>query len=208
MIRLQVHDMDGQESVKSVTDLLNSLHFKSFKVEPGCIELLDNENPQKISHMGTKLLNLGYQLSYDHKSIIVHRTANVVKEMINNWENHPNIKFSIYLSNKMNLNYNYLSNLFTEHNGINLRQFIINMKIETVKKLLLCSGMNLTEIADMLNYSSVAHLSSQFRKTTGLSPSQFKSINGRRDIAGDGWIERPETKSSFGIGVLNGSKVH
>lgn len=200
--------MNGQESVKAVSDLLESLHFKNYKVEPGHIELLDNENPQKISHMGARLLNLGYELSYDHKSIIVHRTANVVKEMINNWENHPNIKFSIYLSNKMNLNYNYLSNLFTEHNGINLRQFIINMKIEKVKKLLLCSGMNLTEIADMLNYSSVAHLSSQFRKTTGLSPSQFKSVNSRRAATTDSWIERVDMKPAIGHGVMRASARH
>jgi AraC-like DNA-binding protein len=77
----------------------------------------------------------------------------------------------------LNLNYNYLSNIFSEYNKVSLRQFIINKRIEKVKKLLLHSGLNLTEIALMLNYSSVAHLSNQFRKTTGLSASEFKALH-------------------------------
>jgi AraC-like DNA-binding protein len=88
----------------------------------------------------------------------------------------PKINYSDYISEKLHHDYTYLSNIFSEVKGITIQQFIINHKIERVKELLLYDEMNLTEIAYLLNYSSVAHLSSQFKKVTGLSPSFFKQL--------------------------------
>jgi AraC-like DNA-binding protein len=169
--------MDGQHSRKAVSEVLQAQRFNNFRVDDGFIELHDNENPHRISHLGACLLKVGYELVYDHQRILVQRISHLVTEMVNNWENRPNLKISVYLSDKLNLNYNYLSNIFSEYNKVSLRQFIINKRIEKVKKLLLHSGLNLTEIALMLNYSSVAHLSNQFRKTTGLSASEFKALH-------------------------------
>jgi AraC-like DNA-binding protein len=177
MIRIPVNNMDGQHSRKAVTEVLQAQRFNNFRVDDGFIELYDNENPHRISHLGACLLKAGYELVYDHQRILVQRISHLVTEMVNNWENRPNLKISVYLSDKLNLNYNYLSNIFSEYNKVSLRQFIINKRIEKVKKLLLHSGLNLTEIALMLNYSSVAHLSNQFRKTTGLSASEFKALH-------------------------------
>ena len=177
MIRIPVNNMNGKDCKKAVAEVLQAQRFNNFKVEDGFIELFDNENPHRISHLGTSLLKLGYELVYDHQMILVQRISHVVTDMVNNWENRPNLKVSVYLSEKQNLNYNYLSNIFSEYNKVSLRQFIINKRIDKVKKLLLHSGLNLTEIAMMLNYSSVAHLSNQFRKTTGLSASEYKALH-------------------------------
>lgn len=177
MIRIPVNNMNGSHCRKAVTEVLQAQRFHNFKVEDGFIELFDNENPHRISHLGACLLKLGYELVYDHQRILVQRISHLVNDMVNDWENRPNLKISVYLSDKLNLNYNYLSNIFSEYNKISLRQFIINKRIEKVKKLLLHSGLNLTEIALMLNYSSVAHLSNQFRKTTGFSASEFKALH-------------------------------
>ena len=189
MIRIPVNNMNGKDGEKAVSDLLQSHKFNNYKVENGCIELNDHENPHRISHLGASMLKQGYELVYDHQRILVQRISHVVTEMVNNWENRPNLKISVYLSDKLNLNYNYLSNIFSEHNKISLRQFIINKRIEKVKKLLLHSGLNLTEIAVMLNYSSVAHLSNQFRKTTGLSASEFKALHLHQLMNADGQLQ-------------------
>ena len=169
--------MNGDECRKAVDEVMHAHRFSNYKVEDGHIDLFDNENPQRISHLGAALLKLGYEMVYDHQLILVQRISNVVMDLVNNWENRPNLKLSVYLSGKLNLNYNYLSNIFSEHNKISLRQFIINKKIDKVKKMLLHSGMTLTEIAMVMNYSSVAHLSNQFRKTTGMSPSEYKAYH-------------------------------
>jgi len=92
----------------------------------------------------------------------------------------PNVNYSEYISEKLNLDYTYLSNLFSEVKGITLQQYIIINKIEKVKELLLYDELNLTEISYKLHYSSVAHLSNQFKKITGVSPSFYKQLKRKR----------------------------
>jgi AraC-like DNA-binding protein len=112
----------------------------------------------------------------DKKSIFIEKIKNAIIEMIYYSDELPKNNFSDYLSEKLHYDYNYLSNVFSEVKGISIRQFIILHKIEKVKELLLYDELNLTEISYKLHYSSVSHLSNQFKKITGLSPSYYKKL--------------------------------
>ena len=116
----------------------------------------------------------------DKKAMLIEKINNVITEMIHYSDEAPKMNYSDYISEKLKYDYTYLSNLFSEVKGITIQQFIIVHKIERVKELLLYDEMNLTEISYKLHYSSVAHLSNQFKKVTGLSPSQFKNLKDKR----------------------------
>jgi AraC-like DNA-binding protein len=126
------------------------------------------------------LLASGLELMDDKKAILIERIKNVIIEMVHYSDELPKIKNSIYISSKLNHDYTYLSNIFSEATGITLEHYIINHKIEKVKELLLYDELNLTEISYRLNYSSVAHLSNQFKKVTGLTPTYFKKLKAKR----------------------------
>ena len=129
------------------------------------------------------LLKSGLDLMEDKKSILIEKIKNIVVEMIHYSDEPPLINFSAYLSKKLNYDYNYLSNLFSEVKGTTIEHFIISHKIERAKELLIYNELTLTQIAEKLHYSNVAHLSSQFKKVTGLTPSFFKKMKHRRLIA-------------------------
>lgn len=126
------------------------------------------------------LLKSGLELLEDKKSILIEKIKNIVVEMIHYSDEPPRTNFSDYLSSKLNYDYNYLSNLFSEVKGTTIAHFIIAHKIERAKELLVYDELTLTEIADKLHYSSVAHLSNQFKKVTGLTPSFFKQMKNKR----------------------------
>jgi AraC-like DNA-binding protein len=123
----------------------------------------------------------GLELLDDKKAILIEKIKNVIIEMVHYTDELPKMNYSDYISEKLNHDYTYLSNIFSEVKGITIQQYIINHKIERVKELLLYDEMNLTEISYLLNYSSVAHLSNQFKKVTGLSPSFFKQLKQKRN---------------------------
>ena len=112
----------------------------------------------------------------DKRSVLIEKIKNIVVEMIHYSDELPKINYSDYISEKLDYDYTYLSNLFSEINGITIQQFIITHKIERVKELLFYDELSLTEISYRMQYSSVAHLSNQFKKVTGLTPSQFKHL--------------------------------
>jgi AraC-like DNA-binding protein len=116
----------------------------------------------------------------DKKAILIERIKSVIVEMVHYMDEMPKTKSSIYISEKLKHDYTYLANLFSEATGITIEHFIISHKIERVKELLLYDELNLTEISYKLNYSSVSHLSSQFKKVTGLTPSFFKKLKDKR----------------------------
>jgi AraC-like DNA-binding protein len=120
------------------------------------------------------------ELMDDKKAMLVEKIKNVIVEMVHYADELPETNFSDYLSEKLNHNYTYLSNLFSEVKGITIEHYIIIHKIEKVKELIIYDELNLTEIAYKLNYSSVAHLSNQFKKITGLTPSFFKKLKDKR----------------------------
>lgn len=127
------------------------------------------------------LHQFGLELLDDKRSEVIEQIKNVVVRMIHYSDEVPKVNYSDYISEKLCYNYNYLSNLFSEVKGITIQQFIINHKIERVKELLLYNELNLTEISYKMHYSSVAHLSNQFKKVTGFSPSIFKQFQHKRE---------------------------
>ena len=116
----------------------------------------------------------------DKNAMLIEKIKNVIIEMVHHLTEPININFSDYLSQKLDHDYTYLSNLFSEVQGTTIEQFIISHKTERIKELIIYGELNITEIAWKMNYSSVAHLSSQFKKSTGLSPSHFKKLKDKR----------------------------
>jgi AraC-like DNA-binding protein len=155
------------------------LHFVI--VDLGVVEILEDITPKQFNQLKQNLALSGLELLDDKKAILIEKIKNVIIEMIHYTEELPKNNYSDYISEKLNQDYTYLSNIFSEVKGITIQQFIINHKIERVKELLLYDELNLTEISYLLNYSSVAHLSNQFKKVTGLSPSFFKQLKHKRN---------------------------
>lgn len=172
---------------------MTSLHCKSILKEElkklglryaiiglGLVELYGNVTVTQIDHLKKNLHRSGLHLQNDRKNILIEQIKDLVNEMINCSEELPKTNYSDYISEKLNYDYTYLSNIFSSANGITIQHFIIIHKIEKVKELLLNDDLNVTEISYKLHYSSVAHLSNQFKKITGLSPSFFKQMNQKR----------------------------
>ena len=149
-------------------------------VELGEAELNDNISAEQRDQLNLLLKKSGLELMDDKKSMLIEKIKTVIIELVHYSGELPKIKFSEYLSEKLNHDYTYLSNLFSEVQGITIEHFLIAHKIERVKELLVYDEFNLTEIAYKLHYSSVAHLSNQFKKVTGLTPSHFKQLKDKR----------------------------
>ncbi len=150
-------------------------------VDLGVIEILEDITPSQRETLKKNLLKSGLELLDDKKSILIEKIKNAITEMVHYTDELPKTNYSDYISEKLNYDYTYLSNIFSEVKGITIQQFIIINKIERAKELLLYDELNLTEIAYKLHYSSVAHLSNQFKKITGLSPSYFKKLKQKRN---------------------------
>lgn len=180
-MKLYVKYMVSLRCKLKVKDELNSLGITALAIDLGVVELLDDLSPEQRSVLKENLLKSGLQLLDDNKSILIERVKNVIIEMIHYSEEMPTQNYSDYISQKLSHDYTYLSNLFSEVKGITIQQFIILNKIERVKELLLYDELNLTEISYRLHYSSVAHLSNQFKKITGLTPSYFKKMKKARN---------------------------
>ncbi|MDR4951281.1 AraC family transcriptional regulator [Chryseobacterium sp. ES2] len=159
---------------------LEKLGIKNAVVDLGTVELLDDISSEKRQILKENLLKTGLEVLDDKKSILIEKIKNVVIEMIHYSDELPKENFSDYISEKLGYDYTYLANTFSEVKGMTLQHFIIINKVEKVKELLLYDELNLTEISYKLNYSSVAHLSNQFKKITGLSPSFYKQLKQRR----------------------------
>jgi AraC-like DNA-binding protein len=164
-----------------VNDELNKLGLKHAVVELGMVEVLDEFQPGQQELLKKSLLRSGLELLDDKKSILIEKIKSVIIEMIHYSDELPRVNYSDYISEKLDYDYTYLSNIFSEVKGITIQQFIITHKIEKVKELILYDELNLTEISYKLHYSSVAHLSNQFKKVTGLSPSFFKQLKLKRN---------------------------
>lgn len=164
-----------------VKDELKKLGIAYKTVDLGIVETIDPLNDTTYLQLKANLAESGLELLDDKKSILIERIKNVIIEMIHYADEMPQVNYSDYISEKLHYDYTYLSNIFSETKGITIQQFIIHHKIERVKELLLYDELNLTEISYKLNYSSVAHLSNQFKKVTGLPPSFFKRLKKKRE---------------------------
>jgi AraC-like DNA-binding protein len=150
-------------------------------IDLGIVDILENISQAQQEQLQKNLLKIGLELLDDKRSILIEKIKNVIIELIHYSDEAPKINYSDYISEKLNYDYTYLSNIFSEVKGITIQQFIILHKIEKVKELLLYDELNLTEISYKLHYSSVAHLSNQFKKVTGLTPSYFKNLKQKRN---------------------------
>jgi len=159
--------------VKAELDKLN-ITYKN--VELGEAEVEDDLTDKQKLDLKTELAKSGLELMDDKKAMLVEKIKRVIIEMVHYADEFPVINFSVFLSEKLNHNYTYLSNLFSEVKGTTIEHYIILHKIEKVKELIVYDELNLTEIAFKMNYSSVAHLSNQFKKITGLTPTFFKKL--------------------------------
>ena len=156
------------------------LHY--INVDLGEVEIMEAISAVQLAELNTALKKSGLELIDDKKSVLIEKIKNVIVEYVHysDLDEPLNINFSNHLAKKLNHDYTYLSNLFSEVQGTTIEHFIIMHKIERVKELLVYNELNLTEIAYKLHYSSVSHLSTQFKKITGLTPSHFKQLRNKR----------------------------
>jgi AraC-like DNA-binding protein len=154
------------------------LHF--IVVDLGEVEIMEELNVDQLLRLKVALYSIGFELMDDKRAILIDRIMSVIIEMVHNTTEMNKLNFSDYLSEKLDHHYTYLSNIFSEVKGMTIQQFIIVHKIERIKELLMYGELNLTEISYLMNYSSVSHLSNQFKKITGLSPSHFKVLKDRK----------------------------
>ena len=155
------------------------LHF--IVVDLGEVDILEDLTEKQLNQLKIDLSQLGLELLDDKRIVLIEKIKNIIIELILNSDETIKIKFSNFLSEKLHHNYTYLANLFSEVQGISIQHFMILHKIERVKELMFYDELNLKEIAYRLNYSSVAHLSNQFKKVTGLSPAHFKQLKQLKD---------------------------
>ncbi len=154
------------------------LHF--IVVDLGEVEIMETITLAQREQLKIALSVSGLELMDDKRAVLIEKIKNVIVEMIHHSDELPKTNFSDFLSAKLNHDYTYLANLFSEVQGSTIEHFIIAHKIERIKELMIYGELNITEIAWKMNYSSVAHLSNQFKKSTGLSPSHFKKLKDKR----------------------------
>jgi YesN/AraC family two-component response regulator len=182
-MKLLIKNMVSLRCKMIVRSELEKMHLPFTVVELGEVEITAELSSKQRQELKTSLLKSGLELLEDKKSMLIEKIKNIVVEMIHYSDEPPLLNFSAYLSEKLKYDYNYLSNLFSEVKGTTIEHFIISHKIERAKELLIYNELTLTEIAEKLHYSNVAHLSNQFKKVTGLTPTFFKRMKHKRMIA-------------------------
>ena len=181
-MKLYIKYMVSLRCIMMVKEELKKLGLHYATVELGVVDIMENITEKQYTILKKNLQKSGLELLDDKKSILIEKIKAVIIEMVHYADELPNVNYSEYISSKLNYDYTYLSNIFSEVKGITIQQYIIIHKIEKVKELLLYNELNLTEISYKLHYSSVAHLSNQFKKITGLSPSFYKQLKQKRNM--------------------------
>lgn len=179
-MKLYIKYMVSTRCKMVVKDELKKLGLHFILVDLGEIEIMEDISPEQREELKIALLSSGLELMDDKKAMLIEKIKNVIVEMVHYSDELPRVNYSDYISEKLNFDYTYLSNVFSEVKGVTIQQFIIVHKIERIKELIIYDELNMTEIADKMNYSSVAHLSNQFKKVTGLSPTHFKQLKDKR----------------------------
>ena len=162
---------------------LDKLGLSYGSIELGEVEIKEHVSAEQFEQLKAGLTKSGLELMDDKKAMLIERIKSVIIEMVHYSDELPKVKNSDLISTKLNHDYTYLANLFSEATGTTIEHYIISHKIERVKELIIYDELNLTEIAWKLHYSSVAHLSNQFKKVTGLTPSFYKKLKDKRRIS-------------------------
>jgi len=182
-LQLHIKYMVSNRCKIAVREELKKLGLHFIIVDLGEVEIMENLSDEMLKQLKISLFNAGFELITDKRSVLIEKIKNTIIEMVHHSDDVIKTNFSDFLSEKLNYNYTYLSNLFSEVQGTTIEQFIIQHKIERIKELIIYNELNITEIAWKMQYSSVAHLSSQFRKVTGLAPSHYKRLKKKRRTA-------------------------
>ena len=164
----------------AVNDVFLKQGLLLHKIELGEVEIMESISDEKYSNLKVSLLDEGFELMEDKRAVLIERIKNIIIEMVHHSDKLLKVKFSDYLSSILNYDYTYMANVFSVSQHITIEQYIISNKVERIKELLLYDELNISEIAVKMNYSSVAHLSGQFKKFTGLSPTYFKKLKLKR----------------------------
>lgn len=164
----------------AVKEELKKLGLHFIVVDLGEVDIMENISGEQREALKASLLASGLELMDDKRAMLIEKIKNVIVELVHHSDEIIKINFSNYLSDKLKHDYTYLANLFSEVQGTTIEQFLISHKVERIKELIIYGELNITEIAWKMNYSSVAHLSNQFKKVTGLSPSHFKQLKDKR----------------------------
>lgn len=180
VLKLYIKYMVSNRCKLAVKDELKKLGLHFIVVDLGEVEIMENISFEKREILKQALLDSGLELMDDKRAILIEKIKNIIIDMVHHTEESIKINFSDFLSDKLNHNYTYLANLFSEVQGTTIEHFIINHKVERIKELIIYGELNVTEIAWKMGYSSVAHLSTQFKKVTGLSPTHFKQLKDKR----------------------------
>jgi AraC-like DNA-binding protein len=162
--------------ISAVSAILKECKIQPHNTQLGEIEIPDDVSTEQMKLLDQKLKQAGFELMEDKKAQMIEKTIGVIIDMIHNQEDGPKVNYSDYISEKLHFDYTYISNVFSHIKGITIQQFIIIHKIERIKELIIYNELSISEIAWKLNYSSAAHLSNQFKKITGLTPSSFKAL--------------------------------
>ncbi len=179
-MKLYIKYMVSNRCKMAVKEELRKLNLHFILVDLGEIEIMETLTPEQLQQFKIGLISTGLELMDDKKAVLIEKIKNVIVEMVHHSDEVLKVNFSDYLSEKLHHDYTYLANLFSEVQGTTIEQFIISHKIERIKELIIYGELNITEIAWKMNYSSVAHLSNQFKKMTGLSPSHFRNLKDKR----------------------------
>ena len=180
-MKLYVKYMVSLRCKMMVKEELEKLGINYIFINLGLIDTLENITIEQRRQLSLNLSKSGLELLEDKKSILIEKIKNVITEMIHHSDELPKVNYSDYISQKLEYDYTYLANTFSEVKGITIQQYIILHKIERVKELILYDELSLSEISYKLHYSSPAHLSNQFKKVTGLTPSFFKKMKQKRN---------------------------
>jgi len=179
-MNLYIKYMVSDRCKMAVKEILKNLGIHVIQVELGVVEILNELPDNTILQLKNALLPLGFELIEDRRAILIERIKNTVIEMVHHSDDMLKVNFSDYLSEKMNYDYTYLANIFSEVQGTSIEHFIITHKVERIKEFIIYDELSITEIAYKMNYSSLAHLSGQFKRITGLTPSYFRKLKLKR----------------------------
>jgi len=182
-MRIYIKNMVCLRCQMAVKDELEKLGLRHSRVELGEVEIMEDLSAELRDKLSSSLKNIGLELIEDKTNILAEKVNTAIIELVHYTDRQIKMNISDYLSEKLNQNYKQLARLFSEVKGITIERFYFAQKMERVKELLVYDDLNLTEIAFKLNYNSVAHLSNQFKKLTGLTPSQFKNLRLNKSIA-------------------------
>jgi AraC-like DNA-binding protein len=197
-MKLYIKNMVSIRCKMIVKEELSKLGLHYTIVELGEVEIIGNISAGQYEQIRAALLKFGLELLEDRKSVLIQKIKSVIIELVHYTEEPLPVKFSIFLSQKLKFSYTYLSNLFSETQGVSIERFYIVHKIERIKELLVYDELSLSEIAHRMNYSSAAHLCAQFKRMTGLTSSDFKHIkNNKRYMLEDLGMVKTNANASF-----------